>query len=92
MADFEVDWVGVGDLASWDGDVCGAILKGERFQGGGVDPGYAGFSACGEGNGGCDDGELAAAEGVADLHAETLGADREVESLSEGGVFEDTSA
>ena len=92
MADFEVDGVGVGHLAAWDGDIRGAVLEGEWLDRGGVDSGYAGFSAGGKGNGGCCDGEVAAAKGVADLDAETFGPDGEVEGLAEGGVFEDASA
>lgn len=37
-------------------------------------------------------GQVAAAEGVADLDAETLGADGEVEGLAECGVFEDAAS
>ena len=88
----EVDGVGVGDLAARDGDGGGAVVEGEGFEGGGVDAGHAGLVALRERDGGRGDGQVAGAEGVADLEAEALCAEGDVEGLAEGGVAEDAAA
>jgi hypothetical protein len=79
-------------LPARDGDAGGAVVEGQGFEGGRVDACHAGLAAGGEGDGGGCDGEVAAAEGVADLEAEALGADGEVQRLPEGGVLEDAAA
>lgn len=90
-ADGKLDWVRVRYLAAGDDDGGGAVAEGEGFECCGVDAGYSGFVSGGEGDRGGGDGEVAAAEGVADLDAESLGADGEVEGLSDGGIAEDAS-
>jgi hypothetical protein len=88
----EVDGVGVGDLPARDGDGGGAVVEGQGLEGGGVDAGDAGFATLWQGDRGCCDGQVAGAEGVADLDAEALRAEGEVQGLPEGGVAEDAAA
>lgn len=91
VADLEIDRVCVGHLPAGNGYPIGTVLEGKLFQGGGVDSRDTSFSTCWEGDGGGGYGQVAPAEGIAYLDAQTLGPDGKVESLPEGCVLEDAA-
>lgn len=79
---FEVDGIRVNHLAARNGDGCCAVVESQGLDRCRVDASHTGLAARGEGNrGGCD-GQVAAAEGIADLNSQTLSTDGQVQCLA----------